>query len=187
MINSYWISPDGIHHPVTTSQIEFISNNLNLLGLTSTKLKEEALILELYNKGWIFCKYNSKRNCWIIHFSGKFKSIKLKVYDWIMQNNILSCKPHFLFSSSLGYNSNMNYKEIERFLTEKGFAPSQRCLSCRYSVWAVGVGQGFFCVNQDRINDGGDRVIGADFKRFLIPYRNYVCDNFEDARNKTII
>lgn len=58
---------------------------------------------------------------------------------------------------------------------------SKSCMNCRHSIWAVGLGQGFFCRNEDKMNQGGDSVLvsSAGFKRFMIPNRDYICEFYE--------
>lgn len=58
---------------------------------------------------------------------------------------------------------------------------TKSCLICSHSTWAVGIGQGFFCRNEEKINQGVDRVLVSSigFKRFMIPNRGYICEFFE--------
>ena len=44
------------------------------------------------------------------------------------------------------------------------------CFNCEYSVWAVALGQGEFCINEKNI---------VDNKQFKIPNRFYSCEHFE--------
>lgn len=195
LIESFWISPEGEQHPVTTSHFDYVLDNLSIFGLTaadiqvvyekqSKKTKNAApagdlIIKSLQRKGWVHISYDSRTNSYTISYTVPVKSIKSNVYEWIQENVILANGANFYFIHS-DYKPTFVYnREIVKFLTDKNYTIEERCINCKYSVWAVGVGQGFFCRNKDKISQGGDRVIGREYKRYLIPNRNYICKFYE--------
>lgn len=194
-IDAYWISPDGDHHPITTTHFNYVLENPSIFGLTKANIQVvyenqakktknaapagDLIIKSLQRKGWIHISFDPRSNSYTIRYAVQIKSIKSKVYEWIQQNVILANDANFYFIHS-DYKPTFVYnREIVKFLTVKNYTIEERCLNCKHSVWAVGVGQGFFCRNIDKINQGGDRVIGREFKRYLIPNRNYICEFFE--------
>ena len=57
-------------------------------------------------------------------------------------------------------------------------ANDRTCMRCKNSVWAVGIGQGFFCVKKEKIlKESSDGSVW----RWNIPNRKYACEFFEDA------
>lgn len=194
-ITAYWISPLGEHHPVPTTHINFITDNPELFGLTPADIyaeydkqsenakttAEDAILASVQEKGWIRTEYDSDANCWTIRYAVRRKTIKHIIYDWIMRDDIREGNPNFQLIHT-NYDSTFVYnREIEKFLTVKNYRIEKHCLNCRHSVWAVGLGQGFFCLNEDKITQGGDRVLvnKAGFTRFMIPHRDYICEYYE--------
>lgn len=194
-IDAYWISPKGEHHPVNTSHFEYVKDNPNLFGLTSNVIKvendkqeeksntvakvERMIIKSLLKKGWVKILLDPNTNSWRIKYSVRVININVKVYNWIQQNDILANGANFNFIHSNIKPIFVYSREIEKYLTEENYNIEKRCLNCKHSIWAVAIGQGFFCTNKNKISQGGDRVIGREFKRYLIPNRNYVCEFFE--------
>ena len=196
-ITAYWISPLGECHPVPTTHINFITDNPDLFGLATADITavydkqnentkppvsaEDVIIASLLVKGWIRTEYVSASNCWTIRYSVRRKTIKGILYDWIMRDEIREGNPHFRLIHTK-YDSTFVYnREIEKFLTEKNYRIEKHCLNCRHSIWAVGIGQGFFCLNKDKVSQGGDRVLVSKtgFARFYIPNRDYICEFYE--------
>lgn len=194
-ITAYWILPLGEHHPVLTTHINFNTDNPNIFGLTTADINaeydkqnenaktaaEDAIIVSRQEKGWIRTEYDSKSNCWTIRYSVPMKTIKGIIYEWIMRDDIRVGNPNFRLIHTK-YDSTFVYnREIEKFLTAKNYRIEKHCLSCIHSVWAVALGQGFFCRNEDKINQGDDSVSvsSAGFRRFNIPNRNYICEFYE--------
>ncbi|MBI2793884.1 MAG: hypothetical protein HYX66_04440 [Ignavibacteria bacterium] len=67
---------------------------------------------------------------------------------------------------------------------------SPACIRCRYRVWAVGIGQGFWCSNAKKHDAEGIAPTPNGFRRFNIPgvnYRTYYCEFFEINWNKVRI
>lgn len=194
-ITAYWISPLGEHHPVPTTHINFITDNPDLFGLTTAGINaeydkqnentknpaEDVIIASLQEKGWIRIQYDAEKWLWEIRYSVPINSIKARLYKWIKQDDILVAKPNFRFIHS-NYKPTFIYnREIEKFLTVKNYEIEESCLSCTHSTWAVALGQGFFCRNVDKMDQGGDRVSvsSSGFRRFNIPNRNYICEFYE--------
>ena len=204
-ITAYWISPLGECHPVPTTHINFITDNPDLFGLTTADIQavydkqnentktpvpaEDVIIASVQEKGWIRTKYGSAGNCWTIRYSVRRKTIKGIIYDWIMRDEIQEDNPHFRLIHTNYQPTFVNNGEIEKFLTVKNYSVEKflttndniiepGCLNCTHSVWAVGIGQGFFCRSEDKIAQGGDgvKVSSGGFTRFMIPNRNYVCE-----------
>lgn len=194
-ITFYWISPEGDQHPVPTNHIDFIIDNPTLFGLTSADIQteyekqvgnsriptEDLLIASVQEQGWIRTEYNNKSNYWSIRYSVRRKTIKGIVYDWIMRDEISVSKPNYILIHSNLKPTFVYHREIEKFLTVKNYKIEEHCLNCRHSIWAVGIGQGFFCRNEEKMNQGGDRVLisSAGFTRFIIPNRDYICEFYE--------
>jgi hypothetical protein len=140
-----------------------------------------VIIASIQEKGWIRTEYDSKANCWTIRYAVRRKTIKGIIYDWIMKEEIRVGNPNFRLIHT-NYDSTFVYnREIEKFLTEKNYRIEKHCLNCRHSVWAVGLGQGFFCLNKDKIAQGGDRVLvnKTGFTRFMISHRDYISEFYE--------
>ena len=191
---AYWISPGEDHYQFTTTHINYVKDNSSLFGLTTTDIQsvygkhemktnavpkaERVIIKSLLRKGWVKIQLDPNANSWTIKYSVRIKDIKEKVYNWIQQNDILAYGANFNFVHSNFKPIFVYNREIAKYLTTENYTIEERCLNCKHSVWAVGIGQGFFCSNKDKINQGGDRVVGIEFSRFLIPNRNYVCKFF---------
>ena len=196
-ITAYWISPEGDQHPVPTNHFNFIIDNQTLFGLSTADIQAEydrqneksktettakdLLIVSVQEKGWIRTEYNNKGNYWGIRYSVRRKTINGTVYDWIMQDEIREGKPNYIFIHSNLKPTFVYNREIKKFLTLKNYKIEEHCLNCRYSIWAVGIGQRFFCRNEEKMNQGGDRVLvsSAGFKKFMIPNRDYICEFYE--------
>ena len=194
-VYAYWISPGDDHYLFTTTHISYVSDNPSLFGLTSTSIKaefdkyeeisnavpkaERVIIKSLLRKGWVKIQLDPNANSWIIKYSVRAKYIKEKVHSWIQQNDILAYGANFNFIHSNIKPIFVYNRKIVKYLTVENYTIEERCLNCKHSVWAVGLGQGFFCSNKVKINQGGDRVVGIEFRRFLIPNRNYTCELFE--------
>ena len=194
-VYAYWISPDDDHYLFTTTHISYVSDNPSLFGLTSADIQsvyekhemktktvpkaERVIIKSLLRKGWVKIQLNTNSNFWNIKYSVRVKNIKKKVHSWIQLNDILAYGANYNFIHSDIKPIFVYNREIEKYLTAENYTIEERCLNCKNSIWAVGLGQGFFCRNKDKINQGGDRVIGTEFRRFLIPNRNYTCELFE--------
>ncbi len=194
-VEAFWISPDDEYYQFTTSHFDYVLENPSIFGLTTTDIQlvyekqakktnkaapaGDLIIKSLQRKGWIHISFDIRTNSYTIRYAVRIKSIKSKLYEWIQQYVILSKGANFYFIHS-DYKPTFVYnKEIVKYLTVKNYTIEERCLNCKYSVWAVGLGQGFFCRNKDKINQGGNRVLGREYKRYLIPNRNYTCELFE--------
>ncbi len=194
-IEAYWISPDDEYYQFTTTHFNYVLVNPSLFGLTSTTIKaefdkyeeksnivpksERVIIKSLLRKGWVKIQLDPNSNSWTIKYSVRVKNIKKKVHSWIQQNEILAYGANFNFVHSNIKPIFVYKREVEKYLTEENYTIEERCLNCKHSIWAVGICLGFFCRNKDKINQGGNRVVGTEFRRFLIPNRNYVCELFE--------
>lgn len=192
---AYWISPGDDHYQFTTTHINFIKDNPDLFGLTTADIQssyekhegkstafhktEHVIIKSLLRNGWVKIQLDPRANSWTINYSVRVKNIKKKVHSWIQQNDILAYGTNFNFVHSNIKPIFVYKREVEKYLTSENYTIEERCMYCKHSVWAVGHGQGFFCTNKDKITQGGDRVLGREFKRYLIPNRNYVCEFFE--------
>lgn len=194
-VEAYWISPDDEYYQFTTTHFNYVIDNPSLFGLKSADIQsvygkhemktiavpkaERVIIKSLLRKGWVKIQLDPNANSWTIKYSVRVKDIKEKVYNWIQQNDIFAYGSNFNFVHS-NFKPIFVYKrEVEKYLTEENYTIKERCLNCKHSIWAVGLGQGFFCRNKTKINLGENRVVGTAFRRFLIPNRNYVCEFFE--------
>jgi hypothetical protein len=194
-VYAYWISPGDDHYLFTTTHINFIKDNPSLFGLASADIQssfenhqdkstaipkaERVIIKSFLRKGWVKIQLDPNSNSWTIKYSVRVNNIKKKIQSWIQYNDILANGTNFNFVHSNIKPIFVYNREIVKFLTVKNYTIEERCLNCKHSVWAVGIGQGFFCRNKDKIRQGGNRVVGTEFRRFLIPNRNYVCEIFE--------
>jgi hypothetical protein len=190
---AYWISPEGEEHSIPTTHINFIKDNTDLFRLTTADIQaeyekqdensknkaERVIIKTLLRKGLVKIQLETNSNSWTIKYSVRIKNIKRKVHCWIKQNDILAYGANLNFVHSNIKPIFVYNREIVKYLTTENYTIEERCLNCKYSVWAVGIGQGFFCRNKDKIRQGGNRVVGTEFRRFLIPNRNYTCEFFE--------
>lgn len=194
-------SHQQVKHMKGVTHISFIFDNPNLFGLHLEQIKSifksynekyrfegkarNEIIESLLLDNWIRLRYNVKENTWHINFSGDKKNTISRLRKWFNDYSILNGLPSFTFIPVNGETSIIFHNQIEKFLFDEvsqnnNYDKLKTCLNCKHSHWAVGIGQGFFCTNLYKVNQGGDRIKSTGkLVRFMIPSRDYVCEFHE--------
>lgn len=197
---AYWISPEGKVYAVDQTHIVFIIENVGIFDLDietiktaykkhNEKLRHEGkarneIIEDLLKKGWIRLRYREKNNAWHVNHCSEPRSLVARLKIWYEKYEISKGSPSFnmirIYQNAIMYDHNT----VQEFLYDDTFI--KNCLNCRYSTWAVGIGQGFFCRNSDKISSsefldiatpGKSHISSTGFKRFFIPSREYKCEH----------
>lgn len=59
---------------------------------------------------------------------------------------------------------------------DEGATPKPTCFNCRFSKWSVGIGGGFTCLNEQKMDKEGIKPSSGGYRAFNIPDRGYVCE-----------
>lgn len=199
MVNAYWINTktDEVFM-VKKRHIDFVSENLELFGITKeyidSKYQEydepiglegkarKEILQEFLQNDWIRIRLNTKTNSWHINYSGELKETIIKCKKWL----VLYAGVTYNSFRFVNINGNTKEIELEEMKSIYNCMNSGNCLECEYSTWAVGVGQGFFCTNEDKLLVEADnvKISSTGFKRFMIPRKDYGCEFYENKKVK---
>ena len=200
--NAYWISPSGTIYEVPITHINYIINNAELFDLDLDEIKaiykkhneklrfegkaRNEIIEDLLKKAWIRIRYRNKNHAWHINHCSESRSLVNRLKKWYEQEKISIDSPSFKMLKIHRDAVNYDHDKVQEFLYDPNFI--KNCLNCQHSTWAVGVGQGFFCTNEDKIKSsevntemkvGRVHISSTGFKRFFIPNREYKCEFHE--------
>jgi len=166
------------------------------------------IMANLLDKGFVRLRKDIKANTWKVNIAAniselqEYKNIgkisskygrisydieqvlrKLTIWYKKVKSNMLYNDYDVLILTTQGEQIKFTRSDFDKLIEySDNFIKNQpKCLSCKYSTWAVGIGQGFFCTNPSKIQIKDSRLLESStgFKRYMIPSRQYSCEFYE--------